>query len=133
MAEMLCGGDMATTSLLVAVVIPMFNILSVIALEVFRGGKVRIKKILLGIIKNPLIISSLLGLLALAAGVRFPTPVEKAIADLAGIATVSYTHLQHDEHGLRVLPGTQRADCRQGHEKIFVKHLAVRDIDRCAL
>lgn len=87
MAEMLCGGDMATTSLLVAVVIPMFNILSVIALEVFRGGKVRIKKILLGIIKNPLIISSLLGLLALAAGVRFPTPVEKAIADLAGIAT----------------------------------------------
>ena len=44
-------------------------------------------KILLGIAKNPLIISSLLGLLALISGIRFPTPVEKAISDLAGIAT----------------------------------------------
>ncbi len=87
MAEMLCGGEMATTSLLVAVVVPMFNVLSVIALEVFRGGKVNFRKILLGIAKNPLIISSLLGLLALAFGLRFPEPVDKAISDLAGIAT----------------------------------------------
>ena len=87
MAEMLCGGEMATTSLLVAVVVPMFNVLSVIALEVFRGGKVNFRKILLGIAKNPLIISSLLGLLVLISGIRFPTPVEKAISDLAGIAT----------------------------------------------
>lgn len=52
MAEMLCGGEMATTSLLVAVVVPMFNVLSVIALEVFRGGKVNLRKILLGIAKT---------------------------------------------------------------------------------
>ena len=87
MAEMLCGGEMATTSLLVAVVVPMFNVLSVIALEVFRGGKVNVKQILLGIVKNPLIISSLLGLLVLVSGLRFPEPVDKAISDLAGIAT----------------------------------------------
>ncbi len=87
MAEMLCGGEMATTSLLVAVVVPMFNVLSVIALEVFRGGKVKIKQILLGIAKNPLIISSLLGLLVLISGLRFPEAVDKAISDLAGIAT----------------------------------------------
>lgn len=55
--------------------------------RVFRGGKVNFRKILLGIAKNPLIISSLLGLLALAFGLRFPEPVDKAISDLAGIAT----------------------------------------------
>ena len=87
MAEMLCGGEMATTSLLVAVVVPMFNVLSVIALEVFRGGKVNIRKILLGIIRNPLIISSLLGLLCLVLHIRFPRPVEKAVSDLSSIAT----------------------------------------------
>ena len=87
MAEMLCGGNMATTSLLVAVVVPMFNVLSVIALEAFRGGRVNVRKILLGILRNPLIISSLLGLLCLLLRIRFPAPVEKAISDLSGIAT----------------------------------------------
>lgn len=87
MAELLCGGEMATTSLLIAVVIPMFNILSVIALETFRGGRVQIRKILVGIAKNPLIISSLLGLVMLASGLRFPEPVDTAISDLSSIAT----------------------------------------------
>ena len=87
MAETLCGGNMATTSLLVAIVVPMFNVLSVIALEVFRGGKIDVKKILLGIVKNPLIIASLLGFIFLLAGIRLPAPIEKAVVDLAGIAT----------------------------------------------
>ena len=87
MAETLCGGNMATTSLLVAIVVPMFNVLSVIALEVFRGGKIDVKKILLGVVKNPLIIASLLGFIFLLAGIRLPAPIEKAVVDLAGIAT----------------------------------------------
>lgn len=87
MAEMLCGGELAVTSLLVAVVIPMFNVLSVIALEVFRGGKINVKKIVLGIAKNPLIISSLLGLLLLLLDFRFPAAIDEAIIDMSGIAT----------------------------------------------
>ena len=87
MAEMLCDGNLAVTSLLVAVIIPMFNVLAVVALEVFRGGKINGKKILIGIAKNPLIISSLLGLLFLLLDVRFPTAIDKAISDLSGIAT----------------------------------------------
>ncbi len=83
----LCGGDMALTSWLVAVVVPMFNVLSVIALEVYRGGRVRVGKILLGIAKNPLIISSLLGIAFLLLDIRLPQPVEKAVSDLASIAT----------------------------------------------
>lgn len=54
----------AVATLLSAIVIPIFNVLAVIALSVFRddGGKPSVKKILLGIAKNPLIISILAGL-----------------------------------------------------------------------
>lgn len=57
-------------TLLSAVAIPTFNILAVISLSVFRGGKekVSIKKILLGIVKNPLIQGVAAGLAAL--GIR---------------------------------------------------------------
>ena len=74
-------------SMLIAVVIPMYNILSVIALEFFRGGKVNIKKILLGIMKNPLIIASLLGVVALLFNFQLPALLQNPINDLAQIAT----------------------------------------------
>ena len=50
----LCGQEnIGVASLMVAVVVPMFNVLSVVALEVFRGGKIQPLKILRGIITNP--------------------------------------------------------------------------------
>lgn len=74
-------------SLLTAVAIPMFNILSVVALEVFRGGKPNLKKILLGIIKNPLIIASLSALALLLLGIRLPGVLEKTLQDVSKVAT----------------------------------------------
>lgn len=60
----------AVATLLSAIVIPIFNVLAVIALSLFRdnGERPGVKKILLGIAKNPLIISILAGLLCL--GIR---------------------------------------------------------------
>ena len=54
-------------SLLSAAVIPLFNVLAVISLSLFSGGKQKpsIKKILLDIAKNPLILSIAAGLAAL--------------------------------------------------------------------
>ncbi len=76
-----------TASLVIAVVVPMFNMLSVVALEVFRGGKVKLFKILRGIVTNPLVIASVLGLLFLFTGLRLPAFLETPIEDFAGIAT----------------------------------------------
>ena len=81
-----------------AFAIPLFNILAVICLAVFCGGKVNIKKIILGIIKNPLIISIALGFVALGIRAIFIecdiafrltnlTPVYKLLTDLKGCAT----------------------------------------------
>ena len=67
LAISLCGEEAgALATILSAVSIPAFNILAVISLTVFdRTGKgFNIKKILLGIIKNPLILSIAFGFVA---------------------------------------------------------------------
>ena len=70
-----------------AVIVPLFNMLSVLALETFRGGKLNFKKIFIGIIKNPLIIASCLGVLTLLLKIKIPTAIEKTISDVSKIAT----------------------------------------------
>lgn len=75
------------TSLLVAIAVPVYNILAVVTLESFRGGKANFVKILKGIVTNPLIIASLLGLLLYFTGLKLPSPVQKAASDLGKVAT----------------------------------------------
>lgn len=56
--------EAAAASILSAVLVPMYNVLAVIALTVFTGGgKVSLKKTLKSIATNPLIIAALLGVL----------------------------------------------------------------------
>ena len=86
--ESLFGSEkVAVAALLIAVIVPLFNILSVIALETFRGGKPDFRKISIGIIKNPLIIASCLGILTLLLKIKIPTAIEKTISDVSKIAT----------------------------------------------
>ena len=101
LAESLFGSEgLACAALLSAVGIPLFNILAVISLSVFRDGgeKPSVKKILLDIIKNPLIDAIAAGLCVLGArlalekfGVAFRlsdmTPIFKALEYLADLAT----------------------------------------------
>lgn len=86
--ESLFGSEkIGVTALLIAVVVPLFNILSVIALETFRGKKPDFKKILKGIIKNPLIIASCIGILSLLLNIKLPSSIEKTISDISKIST----------------------------------------------
>ena len=87
-ATTLCGeGHIGATSLLLGIVIPFYNVLAVIALEIFRGGKPNYRKILLGIVKNPLIIASVLGLIVYLLKIQLPKPVDKTVLDLSRVAT----------------------------------------------
>lgn len=87
-------------SLLSAVAIPAFNVLAVISLSVFKDSKTKtsIKKVLLEIIKNPLIQGVAAGLVTLAiravfvkAGIQFRlldiSPLEKVLTYLSNLAT----------------------------------------------
>ena len=70
--ELLPGGNLGVTALMIAIVVPIFNILSVVILEYFRGGTPKLKEVLLAVAKNPLIIGSLAGLLVQALHVSLP-------------------------------------------------------------
>lgn len=90
----------AVATVLSAVIIPTFNILAVVTLSIFsdKNDKIDIKKILLGIVKNPLICGVAAGLLALGIramlvelGVSFRltdiTPIYTVLGYLSSLAT----------------------------------------------
>ena len=82
-------GDSAagTASLLIAIVIPMFNALAVLALEMFNGQRPNLWGVLFGIATNPLIIASLLGIAFNHFGWYLPGLLHDTMSTLGGIAT----------------------------------------------
>lgn len=87
-ATALLGADqLGTVSILIAIIVPIFNMMSIIVLEVFRGQKPKPLHILGQIAKNPLVIASVLGVLALVAKIRLPYILEKTVQSVSGIAS----------------------------------------------
>lgn len=86
LVDYVCGTS-GLVSLMVAVVVPLFNVLAVISLERFRSGSINIGKMAKGVITNPLIIGCLLGILFLFTGLKLPSVIDKAAGDAAKIAT----------------------------------------------
>ena len=82
-------GDSAagTASLLIAIVIPMFNALAVLALEMFNGQRPNLWGVLFGVATNPLIIASLLGIAFNHFGWYLPGLLHDTMSTLGGIAT----------------------------------------------
>lgn len=87
-ATSLCGEEnIGATSLLIGIVVPIFNVLAVITLETFRGGKPSVKKMTKGIVTNPLIIASVIGIAFYFLNIKLPSAVEKTVTDLSRVAT----------------------------------------------
>lgn len=87
-AESIAGAQvMGAASLIGAIMTPFYTTLTVTALELFRAGKPDLKHILKGIMKNPLIIGSLLGLAWMFTGFEMPVLLYDTLDDLARTAT----------------------------------------------
>lgn len=84
----LCGEELiGPTSVLLGLTVPVFNVLAVISLETFRGGKPDVKQMLRGIVTNPLIIASVVGIVFYFLNIKLPYGVEKSVVDLGKVAT----------------------------------------------
>lgn len=84
----LCGSDeMGMASILVAVIIPIYNVLAVILFTFYGTGKKSVRSVILGIIKNPLIIASVIGILVNISGLQLPELAESVVDNLSDIAT----------------------------------------------
>lgn len=84
-AQLVEGADLGPVVILVAVVIPIFNVLAVITLEIFNGTKPSVGKMLLDVLKNPLIIGIAAGIVVQLIGLKLPEAVESA-ANMIGRA-----------------------------------------------
>lgn len=84
----LFGNDAAgMASVLIAVVIPLYNALAVVSLEMFHGERPSFWRTLKGVIINPLILASVAGILCLAFRITLPGVVTTTVSSLANIAT----------------------------------------------
>ena len=67
----------------------MFNLISMAAvvLEVGRSGRADLRKLLVSILKNPMVVAALLGTAVNLSGLRLPGSAESVIADLSDMST----------------------------------------------
>lgn len=77
----------STTAILLAFVIPLFNLLSIIALEIYSKEKSSVSSIIKSALLNPLIIASAVAFFFILADIKLPILVESTISDISKIAT----------------------------------------------
>lgn len=74
-------------SMMVAIIIPVYNSVAVAVFEYFRGGNISIFSLLKKILKNPLIAGSVVGVIFVLLGIRLPACVEKPVAQFSALTT----------------------------------------------
>jgi predicted permease len=79
------------TSFMVAIIIPIFNVLAIFTLETNRKGnthdRIRIGPLLASIAKNPLIIGSVVGVIFLIAAIPIPEVMREPLGFVSRLAT----------------------------------------------
>ena len=84
-AQLVEGADLGPVVVLISVVVPMFNVLAVVALEVFNGNRPKLGRLLLDIIKNPLILGTAAGLALLLLDIRLPEAVVSTARQIGNV------------------------------------------------
>ena len=78
----------SVAGMMTLIMVSLFNTAGVIVLEIFReGGKVRLKPLLLGLLKNPLLQGCAAGLLFYLLQIRLPDFIASPVSSLASLAT----------------------------------------------
>ena len=88
LAMNICGEEnMGVTAMMIAVVVPMYNVLAVITLEVFRGGNPNPLNMLFQLIKNPMVDGAICGMIFLLLDIKLPESVAYVMDSLSSAAT----------------------------------------------
>jgi len=85
-------GDEATANIamLMAIIIPVYNIVAVVVLTLHsehNNERISLTRLFKGIVTNPLIIGSVVGVIFGAVHIEFPHFLEQPVSQLAGVAT----------------------------------------------
>ena len=74
-------------SIAIVALVPMYNFVSVIVLEKYTGGQSDFKKMLVQLSKNPLIVSAVLGMLAVVLKIEVPDLVMQSFKNISKATT----------------------------------------------
>lgn len=79
------NANLGLTAIAIAVLIPVYNVLAVLTLEYYRGGRANPKRIVRSILTNPLILGCLAGLLAIPF--QLPSVIDHTVTQISATAT----------------------------------------------
>ena len=77
----------AIPTMMIAVIVPLYNVLGVLVLETFRGGRFDLLPILRSVLMNPMILGAIAGALCHLVQLPIPAPILKPIAQIAAATT----------------------------------------------
>lgn len=80
-------GNVSVTAFLIAFVVPAYNVLAVIILEYYRGGKTSASNMLRKIITNPIIQGAIAAVIVIMAGIRIPKSVDSVVSAMSDATT----------------------------------------------
>ena len=78
---------LAVPTMMIAVIVPLYNVLGVFVLETFRGRRFDLLPILRGVLLNPMIMGAIAGALCRLVELPIPAPVLKPVAQIAAATT----------------------------------------------
>lgn len=107
----------ALATMMVTIVVPLYNVLAVLVLEYYRGGKVKPLQLLKKVLTNPLIMGAIAGLLAVALGIHLPACLEKPVSQFSNMTTPL---------ALFVLGGTLRFSSMRSNMRYIIPCLAAK-------
>ena len=102
-------GDGGVAAMMVITTIPVFNVLAVITLESYRGGKCSWRKVLTGIAKNPLIWACAAGYALMRAPFELPQFATATIGKLASVSSPLALFVLGATIDLKQFSGNRRA------------------------
>lgn len=118
LAENLFSSEgVALASILVAIFVPIYNVVAIVVLEYFNGGSTDIKTLLSKVLHNPLFQGALVGISFALLKLQLPSPIESTIKTLSSLTTPL---------ALMVLGGTTKLSSIKKNAKYLIPSLTFK-------
>lgn len=104
-------GNVSVTAFLIAFVVPAYNVLAVIILEYYRGGKTSVTKMITKIIKNPIILGAVMAVIVISLGIKLPHAVDGVVAAMSDATTPMAMILLGTSFNIRSVKTSKRNLC----------------------
>ena len=85
--NLLGAGNVGYTAMLMVAVVPLYNVMAVIILEYFRGGKADLKDVLKKIATNPIILGAVAAVIVMLLNIPVPDFIGKLVGDMSHATT----------------------------------------------